>query len=280
MQNKFNYEEDIMGISICGIWDPVYLKLKQLLKFYPQKGDVLEIGCGAGRIISLLRKEKLNCNLFACDISFNSIKVAKKLHGNGIEFMVSDALNLPYKDNSIDLVYAIDVVEHLQDVDKLFSEAKRILKNNGIFYIYVPCEANKLTLDYILNKINVGNHLKNKWAGHIHRFSSKELAKIVSRNNFKLLTMKYDLFPIGQIIDLSLFLRKEIRAKLSSDKTNCKHPINSKSTISWGAVEKKVKKIYAFLMHILYFFPFCEYILFHRWNICAAAAHIVCKKQE
>ena len=43
-----------------------------------------------------------------------------------------------FEDNSIDVVYSYKVLEHLQDIDSVFKEVKRILKQGGIGYFTMP----------------------------------------------------------------------------------------------------------------------------------------------
>lgn len=76
----------------------------------------LEIG-GAGGITKRLRP-----NFIVTDIR-ESLGVDK----------IVDATNLPFKDSSFDIVYAIDVVHHVTDLNVLFAEVDRVLKPGGDF---------------------------------------------------------------------------------------------------------------------------------------------------
>jgi ubiquinone/menaquinone biosynthesis C-methylase UbiE len=49
-----------------------------------------------------------------------------------------DALNLPFKDESFDIVTAFEVIEHLYDPQKALGEIRRILKMDGIALISTP----------------------------------------------------------------------------------------------------------------------------------------------
>lgn len=52
---------------------------------------------------------------------------------NGVD-MVIDAQNLPFEDESIDIIYAVHVLHHIPDVNKFFSEVVRVCKVSGGAY--------------------------------------------------------------------------------------------------------------------------------------------------
>jgi ubiquinone/menaquinone biosynthesis C-methylase UbiE len=100
---------------------------------------VLEIGCGVGRIISILR-EITPCRQFiGVDISENMIDFAKNQIGddNKVSLFVNNGYNLALVDsNFVDFAYSIDVFIHIYDVDIASSYLRdicRVLKKDGIF---------------------------------------------------------------------------------------------------------------------------------------------------
>lgn len=96
---------------------------------------VLDAGCGEG-ILAVLLAEK-GFDVTACDISEPNIESAKKFAGEKgvdkkINFVVADAENLPFKDDSFDVVISSHVLEHLPNFEKGLSEIKRVMKNRAI----------------------------------------------------------------------------------------------------------------------------------------------------
>ena len=57
------------------------------------------------------------------------------------ETVIGDVLNLTYQDNSIDEIFSEHVVEHLTrpELNRFFSESKRMLKSGGKLHIIAPC---------------------------------------------------------------------------------------------------------------------------------------------
>ncbi|WP_457750518.1 class I SAM-dependent methyltransferase [Thermococcus sp.] len=114
-------------------------KLRPLLiEFMPEKGKVLDIGCGAGGVSFLL--EDLGFNVIGIDNSDYMLSLARgfaREKGSTVEFIKADARELPFKGDSFDYVLFIDGVFHFAppDLSKVFFEAGRVLRPGGKFII-------------------------------------------------------------------------------------------------------------------------------------------------
>jgi ubiquinone/menaquinone biosynthesis C-methylase UbiE len=98
---------------------------------------VLDLGCGAGHGSNMLSKKYKS--VVGVDISEDAITYAKEnWNAENIEFKVGSALEIPFPDNSFDVVASFEVFEHLSDWKKFLSEIKRVLKPEGIVYISTP----------------------------------------------------------------------------------------------------------------------------------------------
>lgn len=52
--------------------------------------------------------------------------------------IVGDAENLPFEDNSVDVIISCAVLEHVENIEKVVEEINRVLKPNGLVYIEIP----------------------------------------------------------------------------------------------------------------------------------------------
>lgn len=97
----------------------------------------LEIAAGTGRVTRHLRKRiSASAKLIASDISETMLTVAKeKLAGLDIDWQKTDAQQLPFSDNSIDLVVCCFGYMFVPDKSKAFAEAYRVLRPGGMFLI-------------------------------------------------------------------------------------------------------------------------------------------------
>jgi len=96
---------------------------------------VLDLACGLGTT-SFYLHQKYKCNVVGVDISKNLIDIAQNvLDKTGlqdkIQFVVADALKLPYPDNSFDFVITQAFFILINDKEKAIEEIYRVLKPNG-----------------------------------------------------------------------------------------------------------------------------------------------------
>ena len=96
-------------------------------------GDVLDVGCGSGENAVLLARRR--ARVVACDISDALVGLARQrleLHGliDSVRFFVASAHQLPLPDGSVDVVFGIAILHHL-DLRIVASETRRVLRNGG-----------------------------------------------------------------------------------------------------------------------------------------------------
>ncbi len=99
-----------------------------ILENYLHKTDkVLELGCGTGLILKEIDKKVSKA--IGVDLSEKMLEKAKN---RGLEVYQAEASNMPFEDNTFDLVYSYKVLAHIEAIEKTLHEIKRVLKPNGI----------------------------------------------------------------------------------------------------------------------------------------------------
>jgi len=96
--------------------------------FSGQPGEnILDIGCGTGEFSIFFNPDSYT----GIDIEPAYIAYAKKNYQG--KFLIGDAADLPFSDNSFDRAVILGVLHHLNDnlCEKIFKEMKRILKSNA-----------------------------------------------------------------------------------------------------------------------------------------------------
>lgn len=114
-----------------------------------KKGSsVLEIGCGVGLDSFVMARNGLR--LTAVDLTQVAVKTASERFCReqlDAGFLIADAENLPFPDQSFDYVYSFGVLHHVSDTQKSLDEVYRVLKKGGEarLMLYNRISMNELT---------------------------------------------------------------------------------------------------------------------------------------
>ena len=100
--------------------------------------DFLDLGCGIGRHSILFGKNNFNVRCF--DISEDAINKTRKWaeeENLKFDYKIGDMLNLPYDDESLDCIFARNVISHTdtEGMRKIVSELYRVLRPEGECYM-------------------------------------------------------------------------------------------------------------------------------------------------
>lgn len=146
--------------------------------------NVIELGCGTGKNSEWLID--ICDSLLAVDFSHKMLDKAKsKIQSNKATFVQADLLTeWNFANNPADLITVSLVLEHIENLDFIFSEANKSLSTNGLFYV---CELHPFK-QYAGSKarFEINNEVV-KLETYVHHIS--EYLESASKNNFKLLKL-------------------------------------------------------------------------------------------
>jgi 2-polyprenyl-6-hydroxyphenyl methylase / 3-demethylubiquinone-9 3-methyltransferase len=110
--------------------------VREIQKVFPHSNvRVLDVGCGAGFLSNELAREGFAVT--GIDASEGSVAVAKQHDSTGtVRYEVGDAYHLPYKDESFEVVCAMDFLEHVEEPERIIVEIDRVLKPEGLFFFH------------------------------------------------------------------------------------------------------------------------------------------------
>ena len=123
-----------------------------------KKYKVLEIGCGNGALwsknINLLDKDISITLTDVCEEMINSAKKSLSNYSDLFDFQIVDPYNIPFENESFDLVIANHILFYMKDVDKVLNEIKRVLKVGGYFYSSTIDSKNMKELESLVKGFN------------------------------------------------------------------------------------------------------------------------------
>lgn len=97
-------------------------------------GNLLDIGCGTGYLIDMLSKNH-KAEYTGLDLSPEMIKEANKKKIKNATFVEGRSDDLPFEDNTFDIVTCSQSFHHYPETDKPLKEALRVLKPGGLYII-------------------------------------------------------------------------------------------------------------------------------------------------
>ena len=125
-------------------------------------GEVVEVGCGSGRILSELSSHYKSSRFKGYEISPEALNIAKQFANERIELYEQE---LPGTTSPADLLLLIDVLEHVPDYYGLLENLRPAAKH---FIFHIPLDLSRRSLmkpQLLLNE--------RESSGHIHYFSKE-----------------------------------------------------------------------------------------------------------
>lgn len=114
----------------------------------PEKIKVLDAGCGDGALSYFIAKKGFNVS--GVDLSHEAIESGDRItksKGLSINFKQGSVYEIPFKENTFDVVVSSEVIEHLEQVDLFLEELRRVVIPGGIIIITTPIRLTKYPVD-------------------------------------------------------------------------------------------------------------------------------------
>jgi len=107
------------------------LKLLKISKGY----KILDICTGTGDLAFYMNKIEPDTNITGIDFSEKMLEIANKRKGNNqnLRFLIADGRELPFEDNSFDIVTIGFGLRNIENYERVIDEIQRVLKPKGQF---------------------------------------------------------------------------------------------------------------------------------------------------
>lgn len=135
-------------------------------------GRALDIGAAGGGNTRVLRRSGWH----AAALEYGP-EGAEVSHSRGLATVRADATRLPVADDSLDLVVAFDILEHIEDDAAAVSQIHRALCRDGTLLVAVPCDPR------LWSEHDVA-------VDHVRRYTRETLSALLHRAGFDILDMR------------------------------------------------------------------------------------------
>ena len=165
---------------------------EKVTAYLPKERKILDVGSGPGDTAGVLTQ--LDYEVWACDDlqddwhlqGDNQEKILQYAAELGIKFHLMTNNDIPFENNSFDMVMCNAVFEHLHDSPReLANKMMELLKPNGLFFMTVPNAVNiRKRLDVMRGKTNLPPyrmyywHPGKSWRGHVREYVRDDLVQL------------------------------------------------------------------------------------------------------
>jgi SAM-dependent methyltransferase len=165
------YTEDMQAWRTAGAHDKVANLLELVEPVRGQIKRVLEVGCGTGAVLAMLSGH-LGTELVGIDVGAQRDRESRP----SIRFQEYDGTNVPFADETFDLVYATHVLEHVLDERGFLRELRRV--SGRYIYVEVPCELHARTSGAALQR--------SLDIGHINAYTPESFALTLETSGLRI----------------------------------------------------------------------------------------------
>jgi SAM-dependent methyltransferase len=155
-------------------------RMRRVKKFFPRPGKALDIGCGQGTFLQLLKEQGWECH--GTELTTDSASRASRM---GIPVSVGEIDEDRFPAHSFDLITLWHVLEHLPEPLKTLKTLTRLLKKGGILAISTP------NIDSLQAEIGGGQWFHLDPPRHLYLFSPQTLELMMRPLGFGLLKVHH-----------------------------------------------------------------------------------------
>jgi len=145
-------------------------------RVHPLGLNDLLVDCGAGTG-AFAAEMTTACRVIALDDHEESLVLARQKLGPA-QVMKGTCVNIPLPENSVDVLTALDVIEHVEQDRQALAEFSRVVKPGGLVVVTVPA------LMMLWSDWDVALH-------HFRRYTKRSLLAIIPRDSFEIVRCSY-----------------------------------------------------------------------------------------
>lgn len=184
LKNKSRKHFDRLAHKYDQSWDgkycqQMYASILEKIRPFPFL-SVLDIGCGWGSMLAIIKEEYPHIAAAGLDLSEKMVDQAQMLLGADVVLRTGDVEDIPWPDDSFDLLLCNSSFHHYPDPQKSLQEMQRVLKPQGRLLIGEPWwsrNIRKIINFYLQTPFNL--------SGDVYIYSRQEMEELLAGANFR-----------------------------------------------------------------------------------------------
>ena len=153
---------------------------RRRIEKYSTKGKILDIGCGRGLFMNIMRQG--GWNVEGSELNKETASYAEQVYG--LKVYSEKITDHSLKPESYNVINVCGVLEHLKEPNEVLNECHHLLKNDGLLVVLVP---DIRSLEF---KIGRENWFHLDLPFHLFHFSEKGLVRLLQKKGFNIKRVK------------------------------------------------------------------------------------------
>ncbi len=137
----------------------------KLMKFKPK--SILDLGSGVGYLSNILKEIFPDATVTCLDISLDMLLECRKKNLN-LNLVMADAENMPFSNNVFDLVISSFTLHWCEEIEKIFSDIHKYLRNRGVFMFTTVGPNTLMELNQAYANIDGEQHVNSFTDMHVY----------------------------------------------------------------------------------------------------------------
>jgi methionine biosynthesis protein MetW len=159
--------------------------LRRIAELVPHGAAVLDLGCGDGALLELLRKER-GCTGYGVELDDAKVLACVQRGVNVVQRNLEDGLSI-FEDNSFDLVLQLDTLQNLRNTEAMLRETTRVGRIAIVSFPNFAHWPNRLSV--MRGRMPVTKTLPYQWydTPNIRVGTFKDFGELARRNGLRVL---------------------------------------------------------------------------------------------
>lgn len=203
-ENERRWGQGVIDLQARNLASLKAERIVDAVRALPIGAEVLDYGCGEGKLLNTISKLRPDLKLHGIDIQSPLQREVP------FEFSLIENDSCSFFDRKFDMVLSFDVLEHVLDPEKTLKNMRGMLKDNGTLLLFVPMEGEALS-PFGFYRFLLGQNLYVITKSHIQNFQKRDFFPLLKKQ-FEIEKVSYSYHALGTFLDATFFAMARIKS--------------------------------------------------------------------